>query len=60
MATDRCGMLRIMNEFAPEATRRVGALFDVVSDSYDDVGVPFFQPIAASLLRAMLPRPGER
>jgi ubiquinone/menaquinone biosynthesis C-methylase UbiE len=53
-------MLRIMSEFDPEATRRVGALFDVVSESYDDVGVPFFQPIAASLLGAMPPRPGER
>src|SRR3954462_8884697 len=53
-------MLRIMSELGPEATRRVGALFDVVSESYDDVGVPFFQPIAASLLRAMPPRAGER
>jgi SAM-dependent methyltransferase len=43
-----------------EATRRVGQLFDVLADTYDDVGVPFFQPIAASLLRALPPREGER
>jgi SAM-dependent methyltransferase len=38
----------------------VGALFDVVAETYDDVGVPFFQPIAESLLGAMPPVPGER
>jgi ubiquinone/menaquinone biosynthesis C-methylase UbiE len=41
-------------------THQVGELFDVVADAYDQVGVPFFQPIAASLLRAMPPRAGER
>src|SRR4051812_1704420 len=53
-------MLGIMNEPGSGATQRVGKLFDVVSESYDDVGVPFFQPIAASLLRALPPRAGER
>ncbi len=53
-------MLRIVSEPGSEATQRVGRLFDVVSESYDDVGVPFFQPIAASLLRALPPRAGER
>jgi ubiquinone/menaquinone biosynthesis C-methylase UbiE len=49
-----------MSEPGSEATRRVGALFDVVADSYDAVGVPFFHPIAESLLRVMPPQPGER
>jgi SAM-dependent methyltransferase len=53
-------MLGIMSEPSSEATQRVGRLFDAVSESYDDVGVPFFQPIAASLRRALPPRPGER
>ena len=53
-------MLGIMSEPGTEATQRVGMLFDAVSESYDDVGVPFFQPIAASLLRALPPQPGER
>lgn len=43
-----------------EVTRKVGALFDVLSDSYDAVGVPFFGPIATSLLAAMPPHAGER
>jgi ubiquinone/menaquinone biosynthesis C-methylase UbiE len=41
-------------------TQQVAALFDVVADSYDDVGVPFFQLIARDLLVAMPPRAGER
>lgn len=53
-------MLGIMSEPGSKRARQIGALFDVVSESYDDVGVPFFQPIAASLLRALTPRPGER
>jgi ubiquinone/menaquinone biosynthesis C-methylase UbiE len=49
-----------MFEPGNERTRQVATLFDVVADRYDEVGVPFFQPIAASLLRAMPPRAGER
>lgn len=41
-------------------TSQVAALFDLLSDSYDDVGVPFFQVIARDLLDAMPPRTGER
>jgi ubiquinone/menaquinone biosynthesis C-methylase UbiE len=43
-----------------EGTRQVQALFDVVADDYDSVGVPFFVPIATSMLTAMPPRRGER
>jgi len=38
---------------------RVAQLFDALSDTYDDVGVEFFGPIAASLADAMPPRSGE-
>jgi ubiquinone/menaquinone biosynthesis C-methylase UbiE len=34
-------------------------LFDKLSDSYDEVGVDFFKPIAATLLRAMPPVEAE-
>lgn len=36
------------------------ALFDRVADSYDAVGVDFFQPVAAGLVEALRPQPGER
>jgi ubiquinone/menaquinone biosynthesis C-methylase UbiE len=36
------------------------SLFDAVADSYDQVGVDFFQPIAAGLVAELDPRPGER
>jgi ubiquinone/menaquinone biosynthesis C-methylase UbiE len=39
---------------------RVAALFDRVADSYENVGVPWFGPIAAALVRAVAPRGGER
>jgi ubiquinone/menaquinone biosynthesis C-methylase UbiE len=45
---------------APVRTQQVATLFDQVADSYDDVGVPFFRLIAADLLAAMPPQPGER
>jgi len=48
-----------MTQPASERTRQVAALFDQVAESYDAVGVPFFGPIAASLLEALPPRPGE-
>lgn len=39
---------------------KMASLFDTLSDSYDDVGVDFFQPIAATLIQSMAPVPGER
>jgi ubiquinone/menaquinone biosynthesis C-methylase UbiE len=45
---------------SPSPTAPVAALFDALASSYDAVGVDFFQPIAAGLLAAMAPRPGER
>jgi len=41
-------------------TEKMANLFDKLSDSYDEVGVDFFQPIAASLLASMPPAEGER
>jgi len=41
-------------------TEKIANLFDKLSDSYDEVGVDFFQPIAATLLAAMPPVEGER
>src|SRR3954471_2095170 len=35
-------------------------IFDEASESYDNVGVDFIRPIAAELVRAVDPRPGER
>ncbi|HVB51776.1 MAG TPA: methyltransferase domain-containing protein [Acidimicrobiales bacterium] len=40
--------------------QRVAKLFDEVADTYDNVGVEFFQPIASGLVAALRPRPGER
>jgi ubiquinone/menaquinone biosynthesis C-methylase UbiE len=45
---------------APDPTAQVAGLFDALSATYDAVGVDFFAPIAAGLLEAMPPRPGER
>lgn len=41
-------------------TEKMANLFDKLSDTYDEVGVDFFQPIAATLLAAMPPQEGER
>jgi ubiquinone/menaquinone biosynthesis C-methylase UbiE len=38
----------------------VAAMFDQLADSYDQVGVDFFQPIADGLVQALQPRAGER
>ncbi|MCB0967097.1 MAG: class I SAM-dependent methyltransferase [Ilumatobacter sp.] len=38
----------------------VAVLFDAVAETYDAVGVDFFQPIAHGLLDAVRPMPGER
>ena len=44
---------------ADPITSKVASLFDALSETYDSVGVDFFQPIAASLVRAMPPIKGE-
>ena len=41
-------------------TARVAGLFDALAADYDGSGVDFFQPIAAGLLDALPPVPGER
>lgn len=38
----------------------VAAKFDRVSDTYDNVGVPWFTPIAERLVAGLAPRPGDR
>ncbi len=43
-----------------EQVQRVADLFDLVAETYDNVGVDFFQPIAAGLVDLVPPRPGER
>jgi ubiquinone/menaquinone biosynthesis C-methylase UbiE len=46
-----------------EVARRsagVAALFDRVADSYENVGVPWFGPIGAALVREVAPAAGER
>lgn len=45
---------------APSPTARVAATFDRVADTYDNVGVPWFTPIAQRLVDLVQPRPGER
>ena len=46
----------------PASQRRaqVAAVFDQVADVYDNVGVPWFTPIAERLVGELRPRPGER
>jgi SAM-dependent methyltransferase len=39
---------------------RMAELFDSVADTYDAVGVDLFQPVAAGLVEALDPQPGER
>ncbi len=38
----------------------VAAVFDRVADTYDNVGVPWFAPIAERLVAGLEPRPGDR
>jgi ubiquinone/menaquinone biosynthesis C-methylase UbiE len=45
---------------ASDRTAGVAALFDALAATYDTVGVDFFGPIAADLLAALPPRPGDR
>lgn len=44
----------------PTFNTRVAALFDRVADSYDNVGVSFFRPIAQRLVTEVAPAAGER
>jgi ubiquinone/menaquinone biosynthesis C-methylase UbiE len=39
---------------------RITGVFDRAAATYDQVGVDFFKPIAARLVDALAPRPGER
>jgi ubiquinone/menaquinone biosynthesis C-methylase UbiE len=39
---------------------KVARLFDSLAEEYDSVGVEFFGPIAAGLVDAVAPQPGER
>jgi ubiquinone/menaquinone biosynthesis C-methylase UbiE len=39
---------------------QVAAVFDRVAETYDNVGVPWFTPIAQGLVRLAAPAPGER
>jgi len=44
----------------PDPSRRLAALFDRVADTYESVGVPWFEPIAQGLVGAVAPQAGER
>ena len=43
----------------PSRSQQVAGLFDLVADTYDQVGVDFFAPIAKLLIDALAPQPGE-
>lgn len=43
-----------------QRVQQVAGVFDRVADTYDNVGVEWFQPIADELVRTVAPRPGER
>lgn len=45
---------------AAQRSAKVAAVFDRVADTYDNVGVPWFTPIAERLVRELAPSPGER
>lgn len=49
-----------MSDPAPSNPGPIVRIFDEASDAYDNVGVEFFRPIAAELVRAVEPKPGER
>jgi ubiquinone/menaquinone biosynthesis C-methylase UbiE len=40
-------------------SRQVAQVFDLAAPTYDEVGVPWFGPIADGLVDALAPRPGE-
>jgi len=50
----------MVDEEQPDPTAMVRATFDAVADTYDNVGVDMFGPIAAALVEQLAPRPGER
>ena len=43
----------------PSRSQQVAGLFDLVADTYDQVGVDFFAPIAKLLIDALVLQPGE-
>lgn len=43
----------------PARTAAVAALFDRIADAYDNVGFPFFGPIADALVAELAPTPGQ-
>ena len=45
---------------AAQRSAQVAAVFDKVADTYDAVGVPWFEPIAEGLVAEVAPAPGER
>lgn len=45
---------------SPDQRVQVAAMFDRVADTYDDVGVDFFRPIADRLVVELAPHAGER
>lgn len=49
-----------MDPSAAARSAGVAALFDRVADSYENVGVPWFDPIGAALVAAVAPAAGER
>lgn len=51
---------RLVATESPPPRPDVAALFDRVSDTYDAVDVPWFEPIAMHLLAQLRPAPGER
>jgi ubiquinone/menaquinone biosynthesis C-methylase UbiE len=44
---------------SPDRRAAIAAVFDAAADSYDNVGVDFFTPIAEQLVGELAPRPGE-
>ncbi|GAC1320595.1 MAG: hypothetical protein NVSMB16_15750 [Acidimicrobiales bacterium] len=44
----------------PDQRDLVAGVFDRAADTYDNVGVDFFRPIADHLVTALAPQPGER
>jgi ubiquinone/menaquinone biosynthesis C-methylase UbiE len=44
---------------SPDNRAAIAAVFDAAADSYDNVGVDFFTPIAEELVHELAPQPGE-
>ena len=45
---------------SPDQRQQVAGLFDRTAETYDNVGVDLFQPVAQLLLAELAPQPGER